>query len=87
MGPGEEEPKAAGSIFHFTAERQSIMKKNFKGEGNRKPFIDLEETSAVPEIHFMQNEPEVAQRDEEKEGSIRIIKEGVAVPEVMKEVS
>lgn len=58
--------------------------KDFKGKAHHKPLIDFGETSAIPEIHVEEGEPEMAQRKEEKEGGIRIIKENVAVPEVMK---
>lgn len=65
-------------------ERQIVMK-SFKGEVKRKPHIDFGETSAVPEIHVMDDGPEITQREEEKEGNVHVIIEGVAVPEVMKE--
>ena len=47
--------------------------------------IDLGTTSAVPEIHVDRNEQKIKQREAEKVGNLRIIKDGVAVPEVMRE--
>ena len=55
-----------------------------KKEERRKLHIDFEDTSAIPEIHVRDDEPEIVQREEEEEGDVRIIKEDVAVPEVMK---
>ena len=50
--------------------------------------IDFGETSAIPEIHVDhadRADQEFTQRRAEKEGKICIIKDGVAVPDVMRE--
>ncbi len=50
-----------------------------------KAHFDFGETSAVPEIHIGEKKPEVEQRKAEKMGNVLVIKDGVAVPEVMRE--
>lgn len=59
------------------------MWKNLMNKEHRGPHIDFGETSAIPEIHVRDDAPKVEQRKEEKEGKVHIIKEGVAVPEIM----
>ncbi len=59
--------------------------KKFAEHRHGRVHIDFNETNAIPEIHVSEDEPEVEQRKEEEEGRIHIIKEGVAVPEVMRE--
>lgn len=63
-------------------ERLYIMSEKVKG---KKLHIDLDEVSAVPEIRIEKDRPQSGQHDVEKEGDICVIKEGVAVPEVLKE--